>query len=333
MPVRYFKLVALHDDPSWLASEFRAGRVRFGWSWPGCDLRVLRKKSNRSADERISWRYTQFLTERLRAGDWVVCQFDQPLREFWIGEILEEGYEFDTNGRKDFNHILNVRPLTEKPVSMTSVSYALRHDLTKRGQYYEIYPEQSVRELTRIVDERLWDAPTATTIRTEEHEFVEWYSDLQKQIISSVSERWKAKDFEVFCERLCESIPYVEVKTKQDTKQGWDMLVRILNPVTGEPLLDDVPVQCKNFQGKVHNKGPIEDLERCIRNSNSHLAYLFILGELSDEFRRDVDRTAERLSEELGRRIELVLVDESRIADLCLQHKAGQADRANGENG
>ena len=86
MTTRYFKLVSLHDR-DWLAAEFKAGRVRFGWSWPGTDLRKLREKDDLTNDERITWRYTKFLIERLEPGDRIVCQFEQPLREFWIGAL------------------------------------------------------------------------------------------------------------------------------------------------------------------------------------------------------------------------------------------------------
>ena len=322
--MRHFKLVALHK-PDWLASEFKAGRLRFGWSWPGTDLRILREKAELSADERISWRYTKFLTERLRSGDRVVCQFDQPLREFWIGEVLDEGYEFDSTTQDDFNHILHIEPLTKRSVSTTSaiVPASLRHDLTKRGHYYEIYPENSVRELERIVEDRLWQTSSADETRTEEDEFVEARLKLQHYIIKSVSNRWKEKDFESFCGRLCEEIPHVEVKAKQDTKEGWDLLIRIMNPVTGAILLDDVPVQCKNYQGLVDDSRPIEDLERCVRNSGSHIAYLFILGELIDDFPHLIDQAAERLSEELKKPVKFVVVDQDRIADLYIQHVAG----------
>ncbi len=322
--MRHFKLVALHK-PDWLASEFKAGRVRFGWSWPGTDLRILSKKADLSADEKISWRYTKFLTERLCGGDRVVCQFDQPLREFWIGEVLDEGYEFDSNALDDFNHILRIKPLTERPVSTTSkiVPASLRHDLTKRGHYYEIYPENSVCELERIVEERLWETSSAGEARTEEDEFVEARLELQSHISSLVSEQWKGKDFESFCRRLCEKIPHVEVKAKQDTKQGWDLLIRIMNPVTGAILLDDVPVQCKNYQGPVDDSRPIEDLQRCIQNSGSHIAYLFILGELSKKFRHRISQAEERLSEELRSPVKFVVVDQDRIADLYIQHVAG----------
>lgn len=318
--MRYFKLVALHD-PDWLASEFMAGRVRFGWSGPGTDLRILRGKSERSAEERISWRYTKFLIERLHSGDRVVCQFKQPLREFFIGEVLERGYEFDPANREDFNHILHVKPLTERPVSIIApfVSASLRHDLTKRGQYYEVYPQNSVRELEQIVQERLWESSYTVETRTEEDEFTEARRDLQRHVISSVSNRWKAKYFETFCKHLCEQIPHVEVKARQDTKQGWDLLVRIMNPVTGAILLDDVPVQCKNYRGRVEDDRPIEDLERCIKNSGSRIAYLFIFGELSESFLHGIDQAAERLSDELKKPIELVVVDQDRIADLYLQ--------------
>ena len=66
---RYFKLVILRES-AWLFKEFLNGRVRFGWGGPGMDLRVVCKKSieMRSPDERMTWRYAQFLLNRLLLG-------------------------------------------------------------------------------------------------------------------------------------------------------------------------------------------------------------------------------------------------------------------------
>ena len=146
---RYFKLVCL-SDPAWLVGEFRNGRARFGWSPPGTDLREIRKKEwgTWSEEQRVAWTYTKFLLERVRPGDRIVVQLEQPLERFLIGEVIEPGYEFSPGTLDDFNHVLNVRPLTTDPLPVNSkdVSGALKHDLSKRGQYYEIYPERSLEE-------------------------------------------------------------------------------------------------------------------------------------------------------------------------------------------
>jgi hypothetical protein len=117
MASTYYKLVAI-NNPEWLQSEFLAGRARFGWSGPQADLRTIGKlnDSQRTPEQRITWRYTQFLLCRIRVSDRVVFQFQQPLRHFLIGEVAEPGYSFDPKTWADFNHILHVRPLTERPV-------------------------------------------------------------------------------------------------------------------------------------------------------------------------------------------------------------------------
>jgi hypothetical protein len=53
----------------------------------------------------------------------------------------------------DFNHVLHIKPLTVQPIPINakSVTGALKHALLKRGHYYEIYPEDSIRELDVIV--------------------------------------------------------------------------------------------------------------------------------------------------------------------------------------
>ena len=157
--IRYFKLVALRDPSLWLFDEFRAARVRFGWSWPGTDLREIRKKPllDRTDRERISWRYTKFLLEKLKAGDRLVLQFEKPMRKFLIAEVAERGYDFASPPQDEFNHIVHCRPLTDDfiPISAKCVPSYLRHDLTKRGHYYEIYPADSVTQLDRIVNEQI----------------------------------------------------------------------------------------------------------------------------------------------------------------------------------
>jgi hypothetical protein len=80
--------------------------------------------------------------------------------------------------------------------------------------------------------------------------------------------------------------------------------------------LDDIPVQCKNYHGIVTSLGPIDDLERCIRNTGGTLALLFILGELSNEFRGNLQKRQEKLSRELGREISFEVIDQDRIAEL-----------------
>src|SRR5207237_531671 len=81
-------------------------------------------------------------------------------------------------------------------------------------------------------------------------------------------------------------------------------------------LLDDVPVQCKNYTGEVTSFAPIDDLERCIRNSKSHVAYLFILGQLSPQFRKELQIRQEELRRKMDRPVSLEVVTEDRIAEI-----------------
>ena len=132
---RYFKLVCLHDDPQWYLEEFRQGRARYGWSGPGSNLRSIKARidagewKNRTDDEVQAWSYTQFL----------------------IGEVIPPGYEFSPGDLDDFNHVLHITPITREaiPINSKAVTATLKHDLSKRGHYYEIYPEDSIREPQR----------------------------------------------------------------------------------------------------------------------------------------------------------------------------------------
>ncbi len=320
---KYFKLVAI-SDPEWLFAEFQKGIVRFGWSGPGSDLRVIKQKeaNQRTPAERTTWRYTRFLVERIHPGDRLVLQFERPLRRFLIAEVTEEGYDFASPAQSDFNHMLHCKPLTPDYIRINAkfVRASLRHDLCKRNQYYEIYPVTSVNLLDRIVKERLWEGSDPELTRTHEDELDEMYEAAKKSAIREISSRWKGTDFEKFCATLCNVIPNVAVKERRDTHKGWDMLLQISNPVTNAVLVDDVPVQCKNYSGKVTDDRPIDDLARCIKNSRKDIAYLFILGDLSEEFRARLDKCCEALADDLGKEITFEVVDQDMIAELYLRH-------------
>lgn len=92
------------------------------------------------------------------------------------------------------------------------------------------------------------------------------------------------------------------------------------NPLTGEILQDGIPVQCKNYTGEVEDDRPIEDLVRCINNSGSEIAILFILGDLTDEYRRRLDLRGEELQRDIGRLVKFEVVDQDRIAEMYLAY-------------
>jgi hypothetical protein len=319
---RYFKLVCLHNDPNLYIQEFHNGRARFGWSGPGSDLRKIRVKvrdgTEMSDEERITWRYTQFLSERIVPGNRLVIQTEQPLRRFLIGEVVTPGYDFTPGNLPDYNHVLSVKPLTRDPIPINSkaVTAALKHDLSKRGQYYEIYPEDSIAELDAMVERLASETIDLSSIRTDDDTLDDTLQSIKGRIVREISRKWPAKDFERFCEILCNQVDYIEIKKRQDIGKGWDLLLRVINPLTRTTLMDDVPVQCKNYSGEVDLQQPIDDLERCVRNSNSPIAYLFILGKLSPEFRHALERRQESLGKELGREVSFEVVDQDRIAEL-----------------
>jgi len=318
----YFKLVCV-DDPAFLLSEFRAGRARFGWSPPGTDLREIRNKpsTSRTDQERLTWRYTKFLLERAIPGDRVVIQMEQPIEKIVIGEVIGAGYDFAPGNRDDFNHLLHVRPLTHEPIPVNSkaVSLALKHDLSKRGHYYEVYPEASVQELDRLVVRAASGTLDLTALRTHRDDLDRTFESVKERIARVVSRAWPTHDFERFCEMLCDGTEYIEVTERIDHGKGWDLMVRLINPLTGAIVIDDIPVQCKNYTDRVINPEPIDDLERCVRNTDSTRAFLFILGDLTDEFRRNVQKRQEDLTRVLGREITFEIIDEDRIAELYVR--------------
>jgi hypothetical protein len=111
------------------------------------------------------------------------------------------------------------------------------------------------------------------------------------------------------------------------------LLVRIVNPITQSILIDEVPVQCKNYTGEVHDKQPIDYLERSIRKAEveSSLALLFIVGDLTEDFRNAVLARQEHLSRELGRNITFEIIDQDRIAELYVQYMVRTLQKATPE--
>jgi hypothetical protein len=275
------------------------------------------KGEERNPVEVEAWT-SKFLVERIEIGDRVVLQTEQPLSSFLIGEVIEPGYDFAPGTLDDFNHLLHIKPLTPKPIPINAraVSVALKHDLSKRGRYYEIYPEESLRELDEIVCKIRMDKVDLNSVRSDDNTLDETFEAARQSLIQTISRAWPAKHFERFCEHICKQLDFVEVKERSDVGRGWDMLVRIVNPITGNILLDDVPVQCKNYSGSVTTYDPIYDLERSVENSNSPVAYLFIIGKLSTAFRSELEARKIALAAKLGRSVSFEVVDEDRIAEL-----------------
>src|SRR4029077_15823944 len=188
---KYFKLVCLHDDQSWYLREFLSGRARFGWSGPGMDLRKLKEKDRRqfSKEEQTTWHLTQFLLERIFPGDRLVIQTEQPLRNFLIAEVVKPGYDF-SGDLPDFNHVLHVKPLTPAPIPVNckAVTVALKHNLSKRGQYYEIYPEDSIHQLNEIVVGIA--SLDLISSRTDDDTLDLTLREAKKHLVSEISKKW-----------------------------------------------------------------------------------------------------------------------------------------------
>ena len=320
---RYFKLVCLSQDRDEYVAEFFEGRARYGWSGPGNDLRQLKVKEGPwTATDRLVWSRTKFLLERVRPGDRIVVQLEQPIRTFLIGEVTG-GYDFTPGDRPDFNHVLYVTPLTPAPIPVNSrsVSEALKYNLSKRGNYYQIYPTAATEELDRLVAE-VGQGNIETALRKDEDTLDLTLQNVKTAVAREISERWRNHSFERFCAKLCGAIEHVEVSEQVDSGEGWDLLIRLRDPLTGEVYKDDVPVQCKNYTGAVTSHKPIDDLERCIEASGNDLAYLFILGELTDAFKDALKEREVVLSARRGCPISLRVVDGQRIAELYALHLA-----------
>jgi hypothetical protein len=322
---RYFKFVAIRkDEEDWMTKELQEGRARFGWSSAGSDLRVIKAKSSsaRTANEKIVWRYTQFLINKLTKGDRLIIQLSRPLRKFLIAEVTGEYHSTDPQ-ESDFNHYIECKLLTEAFINVESqaVSQSLRHHISKRGHYYEIYEELAKEELDWILEKSL--QRDAEFLKANEIEHTADYEskvleeDVITQTYKRISTKWPSAYFEKFVADLIRSTPGLEVKKQGDSRQGWDLTMRILDPIDGSILHDNIPVQCKNYNGAVKTKRPIDDLERCIRNSGSSIAYLFIIGDLTKEFEDEFDNRLELLQTE-NEHIKLKVIGQEQIAKMYL---------------
>ncbi|MCM3724605.1 hypothetical protein M3226_02670 [Neobacillus cucumis] len=318
---QYYKLVAINErDQRWMFNEFLNGRLHFGWGWPGSNLNVIKNKSRNemSKSERIIWRYTQFLVNRLQTGDILIVQFGQPLRQFLIAEVTD-GYDYETDEKEDFNHFIHCRPITTEFISIESkyISKSMRHALTKRGHYYQIYPQEAIQNINNLIIEKIWIQDDFNEKLTDEIALSETKSAIIKTTIEMISKKWPAKNFEYFIADLINSTPGMEAVVR-DSGKGWDLLIRITDPLSNEILLEDIPLQCKNYAGKVSDRRPIADLRKCIYNSKKNVAYLFIMGELGEDYLKQIAELEEELSEEIGREVKLIVVQQERIAEMYL---------------
>ncbi|WP_147803295.1 hypothetical protein [Alkalicoccus halolimnae] len=322
---RYFKYVAMNEgNEDWMYEELQNGRARFGWSGPGSNLRKIKAKDieNRSREEKVIWRYTQFLIQRLELGDRLVVQLERPLRKFLIVEVTGD-YKSTDPKQKDFNHYVECRLITDDFINVESkaVSQSLRHHLSKRGQYYLIYDQDAQAELEKISQQAILKDKTFyennQNDRSTEFEINRMNEDTLQRTYESISQKWPSAYFEKFVADLINSTYGMEVFNQGDTKQGWDLTMRILDPMDHKSLLhDDVPVQCKNYQGDVIGTRPIDDLERCTANSDSPIVYLFILGNLTEQFNKEFN---ERLEIQKNKRyVEWKIVGQNQIAQMYL---------------
>lgn len=331
--MRYFKLVVCPFGPGetpkdWVEKVRRQildGKAHYGWSWipmdpphGTADLRVLLKKLQRGEQlegkEKVVWNRCQFLIKRIEIGDRLIIQTERPLRRFLIVEVTGP-YGF-LGTESDFNHYLECKAITEEYVNIDLVSQYVRHDLrNKRGHYYRIDRKATIEYLDSMIERKSWRGEEAHP-RTHAHEKEETKDESIAGVIKIIQRRWPAKDFETFMKELIGKMPCVElVDDSKDNHKGWDFLIRIPDPLcSGELLHDRVPVQCKNYTDEVNCDKPIDDLMRCVQNSDSTIFYLCILGDVTEEFKEKLADAAERAGDNAGRDVQFRIVDQHEIA-------------------
>ena len=324
--MNYFKLNAFREDkPDWIHQQVLKGKAHFGWSEPGMDLRTLQKKLEMEKPlneaEKQCWRMTQFLINRIRPGDRLIIQTERPLRRFLLAEVTGS-YGF-LGSEDDFNHYLECKAITEDyiPIDSAIIPAWVRHDLSKRGQYYRIIPEATIKHFDSLIGQALWKKPAAEKKRTVGLEKERMEIDVLEKIIAIIRTRWPGTQLEIFAKELFEKTPGVEVVAGSgDVGKGWDFLINIRDPLSDKFLHEVVPVQCKNYSGDVATSLPIDDLKRSLHNSESTIAYLVILGNLTDEFNQDLDDAEDALKSDLGRDATFRTIDQDEIAKLYMKY-------------
>ena len=223
----------------------------------------------------------------------------------------------------DFNHYLECKAITEDYIAINSaiIPAWVWKDLRKRGQYYRIIPEATIKHIDSLIKQELWSSPEAQKTRDVPLEKERMEIDVIEKIIESISTRWPGTKLETFAKELFVKIPGVEVVAGSgDVGKGWDFLINIQDPLSHVFLHERVPVQCKNYSGDVDTDEPIDDLKRCVRNSESTIAYLVILGNLTDEFNRNLDDAEDALQSDLGRDVKFRTIDQDEIAKLYMKY-------------
>ena len=285
------------------------------------DLRHLQEKKRFNKAEKECWRKTQFLINRIKIGDRLIIQTESPLRQFLIAEVTGP-YGF-LGSEDDFNHYLKCRAITKNYIAIDAefIPAWVRHDLSKRGQYYQIYREATIQHFDSLIKQELWKKPGAKKKRTIGLEKERMKMDVLEKIVSIISTRWPAKQFETFGKDMIEKIPGAEVVPgSKDSHKGWDFLINVRDPLSDEFLHEDVPVQCKNYRDEVDADKPIDDLQRSLRNSESTIAYLFILGNLTDEFNEKLDEAENALKFDLGKDVKFRTIGQDEIAKLYMKY-------------
>jgi hypothetical protein len=322
---KYFKIVATYPDhEDWMYEEFKQGRMHFGWGWENCNLRKIQEthRSERTEKQKKAWYYSQFLLKRLNIGDKLVIQHKQPLREFLLAEVVGY-YYFSEDTDHDFNHIIPVKPICDHYINLNSkiIPNYLRRALTKRGQYYEIYPNDAKSRLDEIVEKKLWEGEEYFQNRKFHDELADAKDEVVNVVIDKIRKYWKVNDFEKFTSELLQLVPGIDLKVLGDSGKGWDLTLQITDPLTFEILHNEVPVQCKAYKGKVNTHKPIKDIERAIRNTEkTDIGYIAILGELTEEFETARIEAEEMLSMELERDIQIKVLTQEILAELALRY-------------
>lgn len=317
----YYKLVCAGENKSeWLFSEYLAGRVRFGYGWPECDLRILAQQDAETLTDNqlLAWHYAQFLINKLIYGDCLILQFEEPLNKIVIARVTE-GYDYDENEKEDFNQIVRCVPLCDKYIylSCSAVSFSLYRCLSKKGEYFQIFAADAISEINSLIRGN----GLKNDYSPQEQRTPVGYSGAARRMSQNENkyapQKQASLQFQNMVCALIENCDNFEVMKPDAGPQGCDLLMHIIDPLSREILHAEVPVLCKTNITDDVIPAILDELETCVRCFNSGIVYLFVSNELSANMQRYIKLRRIRLSRDSRNDIHFIIIGKTQIAQLA----------------
>lgn len=312
----------VHDTEklTWIRDELDEGRLRFGWSGEGSDLRELERKRadgmTLSDRESETWKKGHKLITEMEKGDLVFTPGVPNGNHFAVAHVSGE-YRFDPNGASRWRgHVLPVTPLVSS-VHRLSPSVSARvvssisnpRSITRMGA-----PWGDVQRLLGAADAESLDIASPPMERIDE-----LARGATRAISETLASEFRGKGFEVPVRRLLEAL-YTDAEVKHARQldiAGIDILVHLSDPLGFER---DIAVQVKHWTHEPDTTALRDEALDAIRRAKERHPEVDagLVFTLLDTIPPETQREADRLSEQLG--IDVVVLGLDQAAPLFLRH-------------